>query len=145
MYSKFMEHYYKMIKDLLDFGSTDLQIIYEEHKQMRNFIASYNKSCELGVIYFSDICSKYSNYEHHPIIPMIIKDVNKNLSIRDIKKKFKENDKIYEKFINSIETQKVLKGYRWITGPEIDEIYEKYNRSNNEQSDSNDSDEEEFD
>jgi len=125
MYSTYMSSYYKIIKTLLDYNNTDIQILHEEYNNLSNYISGQIYINELGLSLLSKACNKCSDYEHNNIIPFLIKDSTSYILCSDIKKRLK-NDIVYNKFLKTIETSKRLNNYKWLSKLEMMEIYNKY-------------------
>jgi hypothetical protein len=128
-YSKFMDCYYDMIEDLLSNKNMELNLIFDEHKSVKNFINSEKKIYDLGMDYLKKIYPENSSLHHHKIIPSLVEDRKSKIDYKDIENKISDK-KLFHYFKKHTETQRVLKGYRWITKSEINTIVENFNNKN---------------
>ena len=141
-YSKFMDNYFLMIEDLLDNSTEELNLIYDEHNSVYDFIKAYTKVFEFGLENLSDICEEYSSFTHNQILPILIKDEKSIIDFKDLKKKL-NNNMLFDHFLKHTESKRVLYGWKYISESALNDIIENYR--NDKKSDIvNDSDEEEI-
>lgn len=147
----FLKNYFKMVQDLLDNGSDELQMIYKQYKTDVLGTASINFSNnDLGFKVFKEIHKSVSKLEHHKGMPMLIKEKGSYVTLIDIEKCYGKSSDTYAEVEQLCENKKGFKDYRFLTKPEYNKICDAYfemaeKNGNDSDSDSdNDSDCEEL-
>jgi hypothetical protein len=138
-YGNFMTCYYVMLEDILSNGAEEVQMLHEQYNEDIGVMSMFVRLANLSIDNFKIMCKEVSELEHHPILPYLIKEDKKKVYMKDIAKKFGERGDVYQNLITTIETQQIIKNYRWIDDIEMQDIYEDYDKIKNKNiSESND-------